>query len=167
MSNGNGKDTKPRDPFAMGVWILCLQGGCKSLVLLVDTESRNTPELQAEAEAGLRAELFEHGFLRISAKRKFTLAHVIFPTPKVNAQREIVGFDPMELKCVTKYESGYDLEFEFMTHSAIFEVSFLSDLQPSDVERMRVNVRNAEEIQARNERARRSNIIMPGSERTI
>jgi hypothetical protein len=95
---------------------------------------------------------------------RYILSQVQFPMP---TGRDRAGnptqFVPASLAAVGKHETNLELEHDFPVDCCLHAFTFLSDVHPNDVERLRRTVRNAEEAAEASARMMRSNLVAPAT----
>ncbi len=142
------------DPFEGSVWIIIMMGGKDILAKVEDCQS----------EDELKEELLSKNGAQIKVIRKYVLSVIQFPIPDVVNGKHTGNWNSGSIAGIARHETSLEFAHPFPTYIFVQALSFLSDLHPNDVHRLRMSVRNADQSAEMEKRAAESNIILPKSQ---
>lgn len=138
------------DPLKDGVWILAHIGN-RDIIAKVEG---------CNSEQDLRDELLKNNGIRVCLKRKYFISLVQFPIPEMEKGRHTGGFATANLCSYGKQEFLMDFNDEFLTYAFLNCVSFLSDMSPSNIDKIRKTIITVDESIEIQKRANKANITL-------
>ena len=156
-SNGGAREVDPSDPFARGVWVLTFLSGADAVALVDGSEGREDQVMKEMLE-----ELKTYRSICVDLRRKTILKEIVFPLPERTSSGQMTGrLTPGSLPSACRHENTLELIHDFVTHATLTQFTFLNEMHPENVERLRGSVCNAEESAENAARLIRSNLVSP------
>ncbi len=156
-NGGSGVALDPMDPFARGVWVLTVIDG-SAAVALVDGSGGREEKVQEE----MLQQQKERGFICVDLLRKTLLKEIVFPLPERTPGGQMTGrLMPGSLPSACRHENTLEMTEDFVTHATLFQLTFVGEMPPDNVEKLRGSVVNAERSAEEHARLIRSNLISP------